>query len=49
MLRAVGSPIDVHEVDEALMRRAIEEVRAHGTRHGDAKREKRPALGTVVG
>jgi 3-dehydroquinate synthase len=44
MLRGVGDPIDVHEIDEPLMRRAIDEVRARGHRGGESKREKRPAL-----
>ena len=31
MLRNVGDPIDVHEIDDAMMRRAINEVRARGS------------------
>ncbi|HWE35872.1 MAG TPA: 3-dehydroquinate synthase [Isosphaeraceae bacterium] len=37
MLRGVGDPIDVHEVDEALMRRAIECVRGLAPATGEAE------------
>ncbi len=39
MLRRVGDPVDVHEVDDATMRRAIERLQEYGAEHSSGANE----------
>ncbi len=40
MLRGIGNPVDVHEVDSGLLRRAIEEVRQYARTPGPAAKPR---------
>jgi 3-dehydroquinate synthase len=40
MLRGVGNPVDVHEVDDELMRAAIKRLKEFAPKQGDAKARK---------
>ncbi len=39
MLRGVGDPVDVHEVDDALMRDAIARLQEFGTKYSNGANE----------